>query len=244
MALVAQNGFDDLLAAVKRVPHWRVIIRPEVFEEGRIPSLADCQQIVESSKVSLGGMGYPRLYHHEKLSRGNDWVGYRFQLPGVLEVWRFYQSGQFVQRFSLRESEMDDVAVERERNRVYTPEDFTPMGFMDWMLTLYTVTQVFEFAARLAEKGVFDDALRITIEMIGVKDRVLCLLGGVLQMDRFYAAGEDRLAGEWACGTEDILANSAALARVATAHFFERFGWDVSPDWLANQQKKFFGHTT
>src|SRR5829696_6596341 len=87
------------LAEIHDTGYWRVLIHPTVFEGSRIPTLADCWRIVEESRVSLRGWDYPHVDPAQQL-RGDDWVQSGAAWANHVELWRFYQSGQFVHHFA------------------------------------------------------------------------------------------------------------------------------------------------
>jgi hypothetical protein len=53
------------------------------------------------------GWDYPHVDHHNEVARGADWVGQECQLEDELEVWRLYQSGQFVHYFAMADEWRD-----------------------------------------------------------------------------------------------------------------------------------------
>jgi hypothetical protein len=154
----------ERLEKIKSKGYWRVNIRPIKFEERGIGSLPQCWKIMEDCKVSLRGWDYPVLNKSEKIF-GKDWVqsGWYDNWTEMAELWRFYQSGQFIHYFSC----MEDY---REIPNFSTLE--IPRG-LSVTSTLYKVTEIYELAARLAEKNVLQDQLKISIKLLGMRDRAL-----------------------------------------------------------------------
>ncbi|MDO8587498.1 MAG: hypothetical protein Q7T82_10715 [Armatimonadota bacterium] len=230
------TSFDDALAAVRKVPHWRVVISPEAFKKDRIPSLHRCRELVESCRVK----SYPRIYESGKDDQGDDWAGHYWAssfggYSGDIECWRLYRSGQFVQRCSLPQYE--DATVRRAIKDIGVPQGPNPIGLVSWLKSLYAATQVFEFAARLAGKVVFDDAASVTIQMIGVKNHMLW--DPKFTMEEFHIAPKDDLEYKLTQRTEDVGAKSADLALDAAVHLFGVFGWHISSVELAPKQHEF-----
>jgi hypothetical protein len=225
---------------VKDSPHWRVVIRPDIFEPERISTLSECWNLVESCRVSLRGWDYPHVARDNR-ANGADWIASWSEFRGHQEYWRLYQSGQFVHLFTFTEDAYRDEAEKRAKSSIrWMPEDFSPSGYLSVFSTLYSITEIFEFAARLAHKGVFGGSVVITIQMTGIKDRVLFVWDWIRAWDGFYPAAEDTLAKEWSLETRELLSRSAELALDTAVWFFERFQWmDPSPELLANEQQKF-----
>ena len=53
--MLKSEASESLVASIKEIPHWRVVMRPGSFVVERIDSLAECWRIAESSRVSLRG---------------------------------------------------------------------------------------------------------------------------------------------------------------------------------------------
>src|SRR6266508_5775344 len=93
--------WDQRLDRIHERGYWRVLIHPTVFDEHRIPSLSDCWRLIESAQVSLRGyLKYPTVDPQQRLD-GKDWVQSGGEFTDGLELWRFFQSGQFVHHFSV-----------------------------------------------------------------------------------------------------------------------------------------------
>lgn len=230
---------ESLRTKIKEAPHWRVVIRPGMFVEERIETLSECWRLVESSGVSLRGWDYPHVDRWDR-QNGKDWIESWCEFGRHREYWRFFQSGQFLHLFSFTEDEIRTEAEERARSEIQEmPPDFSPSGYLEVMWTLWTLTEIFEFAARLAQKEVFGESVSIEIQMIDVKDRVLFMWDPGRASSRFDAAGEHTLDKEWSLTTEQLLSESSELALSAAEWFFERFQWMNPPrQVLANDQRR------
>jgi len=224
---------------IEKAPHWRVTIRPEVFEEERISSLRECWSLTEASRVSLRGWDYPHVDYQNRKS-GTDWIESWTEFDRHRELWRFYQSGQFVHLFVFVEDETRKHAEERAKAEIRTmPPNFSPSGYLDVISTLWTITEIFEFAARLAQKGILDPAAFIEVQLVGIRNRVLFMSDPGRFWYRFYATSEDELKKRWTGETSQLISKSAELALNMTEWFFERFQWmDPPREVLANDQKR------
>jgi len=104
---------------------------------------------------------------------------------------------------------------------------------------IYTITEIFEFATRLAQKGIYTGEVSISIKLRGIK-------GFVLTTDRnrawwgYYASSEDILGHNWEIPSVELVADSSKKALKAISWFFERFGWlDQAGDAIREDQEKF-----
>src|SRR3989442_1688113 len=93
----------ELDQTVRSRGFWRVVIRPSRFVAERAP-LRDLETIVRDSIVQLRGWDYPH-FPREGVTRGDDFILALTEAGWLahLEVWRLYQSGQFIHLFAMRE---------------------------------------------------------------------------------------------------------------------------------------------
>lgn len=235
-----------LAAPVLGHPHWRINYRPATYQEDLLPTLASCQELVEATKLSLRGWDFPHVGRHPGESEvGSNWIGSSTQYSTHIEYWRLYQSGQFLHLHAVREAlepewraKLRRAAQSHASWRTDINWDNVP-GYFSFLNFLYTVTEVFEFAARIAQRGVYTGQLDITIELKGIKGFVL-----TPELDRAWsdvrASSQDRISKTWTADARDLIAGSADLSVTATAWFFERFGWlNPAIEVLRKDQTKF-----
>lgn len=167
---------------VLETPRWRVNVRPESYNAELISSLAECFQIVEQTKLSLRGWDYPHLSHRaNERGQGSNWVASWSEFGGRNEYWRLYQSGQFLHLFSVEEATNPEwrkelQAITKSHLGWGSLKEFdwsAVPGFISIRNFLYTITEIFEFAARLCERGLYKDAVAISIELKDIKGFVL-----------------------------------------------------------------------
>jgi hypothetical protein len=104
---------------------------------------------------------------------------------------------------------------------------------------LYTVTEVFEFAARISQRSVYVGPVQLEVSLHDIQGFVL-----LPEIDRawseYCSASESELGKTWTIPSADLIANSAANALDATVWFFERLGWlKPNVDVLRKDQEKF-----
>jgi len=149
----------ERLEKIKSTGYWRVNIRPVLFEERRIESLERCWEIMELCNVLLRGWDYPAVSEKEK-AFGDDYVQSGADFRGMVELWKFYQSGQFIHYFSC----LEDYGQE---------EIGTNSRWLGVISTLYRITEIYEFSSRLAVNDVFGNGVIVSIKLEGMKDREL-----------------------------------------------------------------------
>jgi hypothetical protein len=231
---------------VQEAPHWRVNFRPNEYQEHLIPALGKCLEVIEKTKLSLRGWDYPHLSNRPtELGYGENWIASWSDFMGHREYWRFYQSGQFLHLFSVREVTAPGW---RQKLEAEMKSHLFYMDYIDWgkvpgfialINLLYSMTEIFEFGARLSQSGIYSGLISIRVEIKRIKGFVLSA-----DWDRswhnYYAASEDNLGHTWTIESSDLVANSAEYSLNAAVWFFERFGW-LSPslEVLRRDQENF-----
>lgn len=225
-------------------PHWEVIIHPKEYSEELIPTLADCYKLIGQTKVSLRGWDYPHLSREDnELGHGTNWIA-SWSSFRHFEYWRLFQSSQFVHLFTLPEmgpawnSELKETTKMHLRGMHDIDFDRIP-GYVSIGNFIYTITEIFEFATRLAQKGIYTGDVSISIKLHGIKGFVL-----TTSRDRawwgYYAASENVLVHNWEIPSAELVADSSKKSLKAISWFFERFGWlDQAGDAIREDQEKF-----
>jgi hypothetical protein len=220
----ADFRMEERLAKIHSTGYWRVNIRPTKFESERIPSLAKCRDILQTSIVQLRGWDYPHLDNTET-ANGQDWVESGCDFLSHIEYWRLYQSGQFVHQFACIEDHEASSAHIRG---------------LEVISTLYTVTEIFEFAGRLAIRGVFSPEAEMSITLAGMEGRKLFLWSPERSLNRLYVCCIPEIAFSKTFTEAEISARASELALDTTVWIFERFNWiEVPRQVLAEDQKRF-----
>lgn len=224
----------ELPVPVLQYPHWRVNFRPGVYEEYLIPSLAKCFEIIERNKLSLRGWDYPHLSRRDtERGQGNNWVASWSNFMGHHEYWRFYQSGQFIHLFSVREVTETEWRTKLEsdmKSHLSYMRDIDwerIPGFLSIVNFVYNVTEIYEFATRLCQSQVYSGTVNIKVELKGIKGFVLSA-PWERAWHSYYAASENVLATSNNIETDALVAASREAALRSIVWFFERFGW-LSP---------------
>jgi hypothetical protein len=241
----------EIPVPVKNCPHWLVTIRPDQYERERIPSRSACLKYVEKARVRLRGWDFPYVSNREDdHGQGSSWIASWCQFMGSIEYWRFFQSGQFIHYSGVREvtegpwrEKLQGSARSHLRHMKDVDWDAVP-GFISITNLLYNVTEFFEFAARLAQAGVYESGVSVRLELHGIKGFMLTT--ELNRMWREYCvAHENDLIKTWTIASDRLIAGSAEFALAATGWFLESFGW-MNPhlDGLQKEQLKFLQSAT
>jgi len=227
---------EELLNKIHSTGYWRVQIRPTHFDESRIKTLKECWEAVESSSVYLRGWDYPHV-DSENRENGLNYVASGVDFGSSKEYWRLYQSGMFIHHFSC----MEDYEISSTNVAHYSIRTPSPSGkYLGIITTLYTLTEVFLFASRLAAKQILDPACEITIHLHGMKDRQLMFFDRVKHLRAGYICKISDLPISQTYTIADITANHAENAREIHAWIIERFQCDsFTANSFQEEQLKF-----
>lgn len=244
------SEITDIPVPVKDYPYWTLLYRPESYSPDLIPSLTECGRLVEKARVQLRGWDFPHLSHRETdRCHGSNWIGSSVSFRGNIEYWRLYQSGQFIHFAAVREAAEHEWRAKLQRETMshlsYRDDidwDAVP-GYISLVNLVYTVTEYFEFAARICQAGVYRGGLDVSLELTGAK-------GFVLTTDwnrawsEYRVATDDRLRKAWRLSSNELIVGSAEHSLKAIAWLCECFGW-MSPNVEAlrkDQEKLLSGH--
>lgn len=232
----------ELIDKIKQKGYWRVNIRPIEYNEKRIPSVEECINIIKSCVVYLRGWDYPHIDRTGISMSGNDSIESLCDWPegGHYEYWRFYQSGQFVHYFSMRE----DYAIDGERLKKIQHDRHTKSEkYLDILSALYSVTEVYLFARNLMAKNIMGEEMEIIVELGGVEGRELFFWDSFMRrlFNNYVCAFRDEnIVIKQVVKKEEIIAAPLELALKVSIEIFRRFNWmDAPANVFAEDQKKF-----
>lgn len=248
---MSSNHLPDTVSGLTEQPHMRVVIRPARHEEHVIPSLSECLRIIRHTSVRLRGWDFPQIGRDQDMVRGNNYIGCATNFFG-LEYWRFYQSGQFIHLSTLEECRKESRKILEESARQHLGK-FSEFRDRDWSKTpgfisiinfLYTISEIYEFAARLCQAGVYREECIIEIGLRHIRGFIL-MTETSRWWSKYCEAAQDTLEHAWTIPSDVLISDSAEKALEAVEWFFERFGWDdPNIEGLRTDQHKFLRLTS
>lgn len=216
--------------------YWRVLIRPGVFEEKRVPNILDLRKILQSCSVTLRGWDYPHMDGQSTPEVAEDWVGQGIDWEGYVEYWRFYQSGQFLHLDGIKEDWME------QRIRLGRASEFPDAKLLAVVSAVFTFTEIFELTTRLSTSPAGDETMSIDIGIHGLSGRQLWI-GSQNRMpfSQKYTASipQFRFQREYSKG--ELSGSAWSLALEPATELFRRFNWDPSRDILEGMQEELRG---
>ena len=220
----------DVLSLIESRGHWYVTIRPTVYDPKRLSTLAAVERTFRDAHIQLRGWDYPHD-PKEGVSRYQDYIQGVVSWEAHHELWRLYQSGQFVHFFALREDWLRDAG--------HTPVE--PETALGTVTTLYTLTEIFAFAARLAAAVPLSPEVVIWYKLRKIGGRRLETFDPMrvpIWEGRRSATDLPEIGASVALPLPELVATSGEVAIDHTLAVFDRFGWSPPRELLVEDQRK------
>ena len=223
-----------LLEEIRSRGYWKVVVRPTTFVEKRVLDKKTLEHILRTTSVSLKGWNFPHVDDFCELDSGTDWIGQEIAWDIIRELWRFYQSGQFIHYIGMIEdwgysSTGQLLPSNGEYRRVY----------LDVRDVVAQFTEVFEFAARLSFTEAGDSGTHIEIAAGNIEDHVLALPARPGEVYRIPQARKPSMTYITDLSNGNLVADKRDLALKASMEFFRCFNWDPSIEFLRDVQVGF-----
>jgi hypothetical protein len=210
--------------------YWELISMPQTYSRERIPSLSDVWKSLTESEVSLRGWNFPHRDRDTQSNFANGRQSYT-QFMNHIEAHRAYQSGLFVWRSSYWENSSD-----------WKKRYGNALGFVN---VIYTVTEFFVFLKRYYERISPEASIRFSLELTGIKDRVLRATEfDVMMLPSAYIASVPRLVIEQDYSVSELRASAEEIGIKVVRKIFEVFNWNnPDPNMIRGWQQKLLSRT-
>ncbi len=220
-----------LLEEIRSRGYWKIVVRPTTFVEKRVLDQKTLEHILRTTSVSLRGWSFPHVDDFVELDSGKDWIGQGIAWDRIRELWRFYQSGQFVHYFGMIEDWVDNSAGQwlpsnGGRRRVS----------LDVKNVVAQFTEVFEFAARLSFTEAGDSGTHMEIIAGNINDHVLQLPSRPGEAYWIPQARKPSMTYITDLSNGNLVADKRDLALKASMEFFRCFNWDPRIKFLRDVQ--------
>lgn len=231
---------SQLITKIKSKGYWKVIIRPNTYNAKLIPSLEECKELIKKSRLQLRGWDYPHIdvggityASDSSIHSYCDWP----EGP-MFEYWRFYQTGQFVHYYSMRE----DVRMkDSKKTELQSEYGVKVEKFLDIISTVYSVTEIYKFAANLYENLKLD-GVQIVIELHGVDNRMLIFwdnFGRFLFQPYICEYPSGFMVVDKTTKRDLLIKNYSDIALDAAIEIFNKFNWvNIDKKIFYEDQKK------
>lgn len=229
---------DEIVKKIKSKGYWVVNIHPDIYVEQKIEK-RNLKEIIQKATVRLSGWSFPYSSDrvdepHATLNGIETYIDWDFGL----EFWRLTQSANFLQLRAIKE----DWTEYSEYDNIWSHGDeLKGKKLLGILNTLFTLTEIFEFARRLITQNIFNETIVIEIKLNKLNNRVL-----FVDSRRRVPFSWDRMShvDDWtwkkSYAVTEFLNNSSKYALDAFQDLVYLFNWEQPPiDSLKNDQEKF-----
>ncbi|MDE2779566.1 MAG: hypothetical protein OXI91_07830 [Chloroflexota bacterium] len=219
---------SDILEEIRSRGHWKVVVHPARFDEGRVPIKSALLPILERSKVRLWGWSFPFLDDYMEESEGPDWIGREVKYDPLIELWRFYQSGQFLHYSGMTTDWSKHVGTfSGWPSQWHEGKTRELKVLLDIKEVIIRFAEILEFAARLSSTQAGDDQMHLEIEVVGIENHLL-RVSQSKELDRFreMTNPSHKIPFEFDLPLLELKANTRELALKPAAELFSYFGWN------------------
>jgi len=226
---------SKLLERIQSLGYWKVVIHPGNFDEKRVSRISNLYPLLEKISVQLQGWDFPHLDSRTPPITDADWVGQEIDWRHHIELWRFYQSGQFVHISALTEDwfgEFKDPSA---------PSALKLNHLLSVEIAIVRFTEIFELASRLAYTEAGDDVMHVEILVNGLGDKTLRVNPETrMPFPISMKASVKELAYKVDLSRTQLITQSRNLALKPALELFRHFGWDPGLEILRDIQGELF----
>src|ERR1700674_1912569 len=204
---------------IKSKGYWRFRIRPTEYIPKRIANISDLYPLVERLSVQFRGWYFPFVetnvkslgIHKSHVEQEVDWQNF-------IELWRFYQSGQFAYLGALRTDWSAPVAAFQPPGQVVVLEDLVAK-----------CAEALEFAARLSDSPAGSNGMWIQIGLHGLQGARLASFApmtNIFLQGRTVAFGDGELVIDKDIAKGQLLGEAEQLAIQWAQEMLSYFTWN------------------
>ena len=243
----SMKNIEDIKNKIKSKGYWRVIIRPsKEFYRNDCFNLESLSKVIENSYVSLRGWPYPYFDNSKIEISGMDRIRSYCDFGDEIEYWEFTTSGQFSHIFAMNE----DYIINREkadeiRTRFkFNKDEINKIDkFLEVISAVYKITEIFKFAANLAQQKEYEEVhtFEIILELYDVRNRMLFIWDPLRFLFSPYICkiDDNKISFNDIYKKEELIANFTSFALEKAIKLFQLFHWqNPSRQVLEGDQKK------
>jgi hypothetical protein len=224
---------QDIKNKIESIGNIKVIFEPKTYQKDRIQK-NDLQGILEKSQVSLRGWNFPHipLADRDNTKRPysiGDGIEFYTDWEKFIEIFRFYQSGQFLAKFALYEDRISSL-----HDRVLKPGEY-----LDFLSLIYKITEVVLFIKNVIENTNIEGGV-LTIEINKTKDRELesIFSSRIISFNAGYICRIEKIETVIEFEREKIINENLEISMALIKNIFDDFNWkNYSEKMIRNHQE-------
>jgi len=242
------NKLFEVQQKIKERGYWEIVLRPVQYAEKKFPH-QQLRNWLEKHQVQKRGWYYPHLSENKDFGDYYNVQGYvesYVHWASYLENFRFFQSGQFVHNMGIQEDRLDDMPPFGSQWEPSMQQPEPKQFFLEPIMTVYQLTEIFLFASKLASEGVFGEQAQISIKLHNMNHRFL----RTLDTRRAGFHGQECHShiielGPFTKTPKELESEHAKLAIDSAIEILALFGYTSESirDTLEKDQQNFFNRT-
>lgn len=220
---------SGLLDKIRSKGYWRVVVRPNHFAEKRVEDISALKPILQKSSVRLRGWDFPHINGRGKSYRDVDSIVQEFEWDHYHELWRLFQSGQFIY--------YGGFVMDWTERKAVPSSGGTPKKVLSVRDAVFRFTEIFEFAARMALTEAGHEQMHIEIKAGGLKGRFLWVdPARYIDFSIEQKAEIDEVLYQADVPSAKLMGQPKELALFPARELFKRFDWDANLEVLRDMQ--------
>jgi len=230
---------DEIISKIKKKSYWEINIHPDIYKPDRIEK--PLRDTVKAAVVLLRGWDYPHFSdNYGDLYNIQNGIESTLDWSRNIEFWRFTQSANFYHLLALRE---DWIENGEYRNIWSRGDELRGKKLLGFLGALYTLSEIFEFAKRLASQNIFDENVVVEIKLHDLNERMLYV--DSYNRIPFSYPRVAKVSEPWSYNKQnlsviELLNKSNEIAFNAYLELVHLFQWENPPiENLKNDQEKF-----
>lgn len=230
-------NLEDTKQKIDNVGNMKVIFEPLVYKKDRIQK-RNLQEILEKNQVNLRGWSFPHIPKEDRDDCKKPYsiengVEFYTSWQNMLEIFRLYQSGQFLAKFALREDTLGEVHGKK----------LDAGKYLDFLGLIYRITEIVSFIKNLIENTDIEGG-RLTIELHKVKDRELesIFSQNILSFEAGYVCRMNKISTTQEFDREKISNKYLEVGLEFIKVIFDDFNWrNYSEQMIKTHQENLLG---
>ena len=234
-----KKDFQSTLATIKAHGYWKIHVYPNSMNFIPIEPINKGKEIIRNASVQLKGWDYPhfptQVLDHQNIYIAGDKVEAWIDYNQFKEIWRLYDTGQFIHLFALREDWLKEDS--RSSSRL---KEILPGTALEITSAVYSITEIYAFIRNLILAVLYRNEVVVEITLVGTKNRNLFIFDPL----RMPLIGEHKsvmnkvVFPKKVYRVKDLETNYLGFAFEQIIHLFNQFNWDNPPLQVIKEDQK------
>lgn len=221
------EDFQSTLKIIKSRGYWKVHLYPNTIDFLPIEPINKGKEIIKNTSIHLRGWDYPHFpkqsFENQNIYVSGDkieaWVDY----DSHKEVWRLYNSGQFIHVFSLGEDWLMESTWSSNELKKIQPGTILSI---EW--SIFLITEIYSFIKNLIEAELYKSEIALEIVMVGTQNRELTVFDPMRMplIEKYKSASTEINFPRKIYEIQEFKINYLDLAYEQIVYLFNQFNWD------------------